>query len=298
MKEGLLEVLKGKNITIIGHDGYDVDSVSSVKLLSNLLDFLNISNDAFILEPIKENDTYKIIKETFDIDLHDFYCKYENEERYLFLVDHYETNHLGKVIACIDHHPNNKDLKYPYYYFSRSCSTSYLIYELMQECGYLIDAEEAKMIITSMMVDTVSFRSEKTIISEVAIAKKLAKRFNINYEFLEKYSLCLTQIQNLSIFDIVHYGLKEYCFNGNRVKSSYLQLWECPSKEIINVWLSAIKEIVLKENLAVWVFIIYDCKYSDTYEYYITKNEIPMRVTYGKILSRGTNIIPRIEKIL
>ena len=61
-----------------------------------------------------------------------------------------------------------------------------MVYELMQEAGYKISNIEAKMIIASMMIDTVSFRSGKTVEKEVIEAKKLAEQYGINYEELEK----------------------------------------------------------------------------------------------------------------
>ena len=297
MKERLLDLLNGKNITIISHDVYDVDSIMSGILLSNLLKFLNIDNQFVILQKIKEDDTFTMIKELFDISLYVFF-DIEDKFRNLFLVDHYETKHLGNVIACIDHHPTTTKIEYPYYYCRHSCSTSYLIYELMQEFGYEIDIEEAKMIIFSMMTDTVVFRSEKTVKSEIIVAKNLAKKYNIDYSFLEKYSLCITDINNMSLDEIVHYGLKEYLFNDKSVKSSYVQLWDLPNRKEIKIWLDTIGNLVEKENLAMWVFIIYDLKYNDTYEYHILKNnEYKYILTLDKILSRGTNIMPRIEKI-
>lgn len=294
MKTGILEVLDGKTVTIIGHDEYDVDSVISAKLLSNLLNYLKVSNSVIILEPVKQNDTYRIVKEFFDIS--DFYCEFEDESRVLVLVDHYETTHLGNVIACIDHHPNAKNLTYPYYYFRKSCSTSYLIYELMQEFGYVPDELEVKMIIISMMVDTVAFRSEKTVEEEIAVARFLAKKYRINYNSLEKQSLCLTDIRNMSSDDIINNGIKSYCFNGKKVKSSYLQLWDIPPKKDVNNWLRLINKKLFEEELEMWVFIIFDCKEEDTYEYHVTKDKFSIRIDYGRILSRGMNIMPRIEK--
>ncbi|MDO4282677.1 MAG: DHH family phosphoesterase [Clostridia bacterium] len=297
MKEGLLEVLVGKKITIIGHDSCDIDSFISAKLLSKLLDFLNVNNEVLILDSVEEDETYKIVKENFQIDLKDYYCNFEDEKRHLFLVDHYETKHFGSVIACIDHHPNQSDIVYPYYYFRRSCSTSYLIYELMQEFGYIPNVLEMKMIILSMMVDTMGFRSEKTVAQEVIVAKSLMKKYGFSFNDLERISLCLTDISHMSVDEIIYHGVKSYNYNGKNVKSSYLQLWEEPSKEKLDIWLKALKQIVFKENIEMWVFIIFTCRYSDTYEYHIKKDRISSRIDYGRLLSRGTNIMPRIEKL-
>ena len=190
--EKLQKVLKPyEKITIIGHDNTDVDSFLSGLLLSNLLEFLGIKNEFLILEEVKEDDTYKIVKELFNIDMKEYFCKEENSSRILFLEDHYKTIHEGKVIACIDHHPTSEEIKYPFYYSRLSCSTSYMVYELMMEAGYELSEEEAKMVLVSMMVDTVSFRSAKTVQSETIVAKEIATKHELNYEEIEKYCLCL-----------------------------------------------------------------------------------------------------------
>ena len=43
----------------------------------------------------------------------------------------------------------------------------------MKEFDYNINREEAEMIVFSMMIDTVAFRSEKTVKKEVVFAKAL-----------------------------------------------------------------------------------------------------------------------------
>ena len=110
--EELKAVLEDKNnICVIGHDNIDVDSVLSGILLARLLNFLGKKATFIILQPVKKDETYRIIKELFDIDIKQFEAP-ENETRNLFLVDHYETKHLGEVVGCIDHHPTKKENSY------------------------------------------------------------------------------------------------------------------------------------------------------------------------------------------
>lgn len=162
-------------ITILGHDNIDVDAFVSGILLSNLLNYLKIENEFIILEEVREYDTYQIVKELFGIDMKEYHSEGEYSNRKLFLEDHYKTVHSGEVVACIDHHPTSEKVDYPFYRSRVACSTSYMVYELMQEVGYEISAEEAKMIVASMMIDTVSFRSTKTVKEETEKAKEIAK---------------------------------------------------------------------------------------------------------------------------
>ncbi len=295
--EKLQDILKscGK-VTILGHENIDVDAFLSGVLLSNLLNFLKVKNEFIILEEIKKRGPYQIVKEMCQIDMKKYQTQGEETSRNLFLVDHYKTQHAGKVIACLDHHPTKDVIEYPFYYSRISCSTSYLIYELMQEVEYQLSKEEAKMILVSMMVDTVSFRSAKTVKEETIRAKELAKQYKLDYEEIEKYYLCLTPINNVPIDSIVNNGYKYYHYNGNKVKSSYLQIYGMIEEEKIANWIHYIMKKVIEESLAMWVFILFECKEEITYEYRVMGTRVE-RVESKGILSRGTNIMPRIEEL-
>ncbi len=298
MEERLRRTLESvSEVCIIGHDNIDVDSILSGILLSKLLKFLNINAKFMILEPIKKNDTYNIIHHLTDIHLYEYVEENEDELRTLFLVDHYETNHKGNVIGCIDHHPTKKENSYVFSYVRNCTATSYLIYELMKLSNYPLTAEEAKLIVLSMMVDTVAFRSSKAIPEEVKVAKSLAHEFSLDYSLLESESLCLTPIEKMSMDEITSNGEKKYNYNGHKVRSAYLQLDGMPEKTILNKWLDYIKNKMVHDTFKVeqMVFIIFDVKSNVTYEYQITLNSTKVIVHNG-IISRGKDIMPQIEK--
>lgn len=290
----LISILKGKKITILGHDNIDVDSTLSGILMSKLLDFLNIENHFCILEKVKQEETYQIISELIGIDMRAWQEKGEEKNRNLFLVDHYETQHDGTVIGCVDHHPTKQEKGYSFMYVRNSCATAYLIYEMMKAVNYPIGKEEAKMIVVAMMVDTVSFRSSKTIQEEVKQAKILAKEYQLDYEFLERYGLCLTPIEKMTTEQIITNGQKWYNYNGKEVGSSYLQLYGLPEKVQLQKWLETLREKLKSACKDMLVFIIFDTQDNRTYEYQIMKDCIKEIVTEG-ILSRGKNIMPLIE---
>ncbi len=282
-------------ISIIGHDNIDVDAILSGILLSKLLNFLNINASFIILQPIKKNDTYEIINDLTDINMYNYEERNENDLRNLFLVDHYETTHKGKIVGCIDHHPTEKENTYDFSYIRNSSATAYLIYELMRVANYPLTAEEAKFIIISMMVDTTAFRSSKTIPEEVKVAKVLAKEFNLDYEYLERYCLCLTPIERMNIEQITSNGQKKYDYNGHKVESAYLQLYGMPDETTLNKWLTYLNSNVVDKTLGteMSVFIIFDTKSNITHEYqvmqYYTK-----KIIHEGILSIGNDIMPKI----
>lgn len=292
--ELLLQALKGKHITILGHDNIDVDAVLSGVLMSRLLNFLGIENEFMILEKVKKDDTYEIVEEIFGIGMEQWENVSEDENRTLLLLDHYETVHKGHVVACIDHHPTKQTKDYDFIYSRNSCATAYLIFEIMREVGYRLSKEDAQMIVLSMMVDTTAFRSSKTISREVEDAKALANRFYLNYIYLEKVSLCLTPIDKMSVEEIISNGQKWYNYNGNKVGSSYLQLYDFPDKVTIDKWYEALRKKRIETESKMLVFIIFDTQLNLTYEIRFSEEGMDVHV-YTKILSRGKDIMPKIE---
>lgn len=288
--------LPKQKITILGHDNIDVDAFLSGILLSKLLNFLKIDNEFVILEKVKENETYKIVKELFNIDMKKWEKVSEDGNRNLFLEDHFETTHLGKIVGCIDHHPTAKKIEYKYQYRRNSCASAYLIYEIMQHEGYQLTKEDAKMVIVAMMVDTTSFRNLKTIYEEVEIAKKLAEKYSLEYEKLLKYCLCITPIENMEIKDIVENGKKHYNYAGTKVESAYIQVYGMPDENTINCWLEYLQESIAISNVKLKVFIIYETKTNKTIEYRVSSKKISITAHDG-VLSRGKDIMPKIEKM-
>lgn len=78
------ERMKNRELVILGHDNIDVDAVLSGILLSKLFNYLKIKNHFYILESVKEGETYNIVKGLFGIDMKQFEKIGENEKRLLF----------------------------------------------------------------------------------------------------------------------------------------------------------------------------------------------------------------------
>ena len=77
------ERMKDRELVILGHDNIDVDAVLSGILLSKLFNYLKIKNHFYILESVKEGETYNIVKGLFGIDMKQFEKIGENEKRLL-----------------------------------------------------------------------------------------------------------------------------------------------------------------------------------------------------------------------
>ena len=106
----------------------------------------------------------------------------------------------------------------------------------------------------------------------------------------------ITEIDKMTEEEIISNGEKWYSFKrSNDVFSSYLQLYGMPAYEIRERWLELVKEKLIKTDSELGIFIIYDMKNNETYEYQVKKSKTSMMI-YSGILSRGKDIMPKVER--
>jgi len=282
---------KNKIITILPHDCIDVDSIFSAILLSKLLSHFNIKSEIVIFDKKVDKDTnYFLNKLNYNVSK--YVTKFEDESRLLFLVDHYETIHSGTVIGCIDHHFTTKEICYNIYLYKNSSSASYIIYNLLKKAKIKITEEIVLLVSYATLVDTCSFTSTKTNVKEKEEILQLLKSSNFNVEKMVEESLCLQDLSKMTFEEIIYNGVKSYNFNTHKVRSSYVQTNNLGiSCEIID----KISNIVKKENLDMWVFIIFDMINKKTKVYKIMQEKIQSE-EICMILSRGQDIMPKIEE--
>lgn len=289
----LLKVLKKqeKEIVLLGHDVIDCDSAISIQLFSRLLDFFKIKNRIVILDE-KISDIDLDIMEGVGIDLNKFKGKISPNEP-VFLLDHYKTIHGINVIGCIDHHPNLEKIEYPFYLNISSSSTAKIIFDFFVLSGYPVTISEVELVVLSIMIDTSSLKSTKCPEDHKIWTKEIITKYNLDYAKYYNIGLCLSNL-NKPISYLVQEGLKKYCFNGIKVKSSYIQI---NRKIDENIFTNFIQKNLINKDAHLWVFLVNNFNPEMTTEYRITKNHIISKV-YPQITSRGTTIIPAIEKCI
>lgn len=278
-------------VTILPHDTADVDSVISAILLSKLLDFCNIQNEIAIFDETFDKWTTYFVKK-LGYNLANFFVKNEDENRKLFLVDHYKTTHKGKVIACIDHHLTSENVEYDYYLYKPSCSTAYIIYKLFQKLNVPITKEIILLVGYASVVDTCSFKSTKTVLEEKDDIISLLNEYEFNVEEMLKEGLCLDDLTQMSTREIALNGIKTYEYGKNIIKSSYVQ---GDSLKVLDEVIQYISKLVNIEKLDMWIFIFADLINEKTVVYKITKEQVSVE-KFNKIMSRAKDIMPSVEK--
>ena len=142
------------------------------------------------------------------------------------------------------------------------------------------------------IADTCSFVNTKTNLCEKEEILSLLKKYNFDIDKMLKESLVMHDLSKMSIKEIVYNGVKNYNFNSNCVKSSYIQI---DNLEISNEIIDEISKIVKKEKIDMWIFIVFDMIGKKTKIFYITQDCMKVE-TFNLILSRGQYIIPKVEK--
>ena len=295
MIKNLIKTIKDNNynnLVIKGHDNTDCDSFISCLLLKEFLEKNGIYSRIVITDNKIQKDTYEIIKETLHIDMNQYKDKI-NEKDNLILVDHYEEINLkNKIVGCIDHHPTEKEIKYDYYINMNSSSCGKLIFNLVSALEEInISKDFLYKVVISLYMDTCSFKSTKTLKSDELWSRIICKTFNFNEEHLYEIGLGLTDM-NDNIEHIINNGRKEYVFNNRKIKSSYIQI----DKEYnIQKYIDYIHNNL--NDYYLWIFLETNMSTNTQKVHYITNNGYYCKYN-EKILSRGKDIIPEVEKYI
>ena len=279
-------------IIILGHENPDVDSIVSGYLLEKIL--IKKGDDVKFIIPDKVigRDTLDICMRNglepsnfmVDFDLNDNSYKY-------ILVDHHEREVGGEIVCIIDHHPTNKSFDIEHYYNKMISSTACFI---AYENEDLLDKFDIKLACLATLVDTVSFHSTKGRDIDKEWVISMCNKYDFDYNELYKEGIYLTNLDNIDKASLN--GLKKYCYNGNIVESSFIQI-DNPNYygNQINKMINILKNRVNDIKLDVFVFIVYDMTNFKTTYYLITKEDVKERV-YDIYASRGNTIMPEIEK--
>jgi len=278
-------------IVILGHDFSDVDSIISGVMLEYLLDFDGFNASFCILDKDISSETKEILSRyNFDATR---YIKNINEieaDHYI-LVDHHNRELDKDIILVVDHHPSDIRINAELVFNKNISSTALYLLEENQD---YFSKQKIELIFLATMLDTASFNSTKSrdIDKEYVISE--CKKLNIDYDKLYKDGIYLTNLDNLK--EVSLNGLKKYNYNNHLVESSYIQIDD--SKDNIakvEAILTNLKEYLSNSNLSMFVFIVHDMINLKTKVYKLEKDKITT-ISYDKYTSRGTTIMPSIEK--
>jgi len=274
-------------IIVLSHANPDVDSIISGNLMQKLLRSKGCTADYIIPDKNISEETETICLK-YGINPRDYKGEVP-EDANLFLVDHYKTDFEGKVIGIIDHHPTNETIQCGKYTNTDSSSTAMLIYNLEPS---IFNIDDIKRVAIANLIDTICFSSTKTVQSDKEWTIRVCKENGFDYEEMYSDGLCLTDITDLEVASIN--GEKKYSYNGNKVKSSYIQFKDI-EQDKLNQLINILKQRLINEELDMWVFVAHNMDEFRTDAYLITEDNCEV-INYENVASRGTTIMPFVEK--
>lgn len=287
--------LNEEEVYIIGHRNVDVDSILSGYLLSKLFSVYGIKNQ-FVLSGIVSKDTVEIL-EKIDFDYEKYYGDVPNGAS-VFLVDHYDltASDLGqdkvvKVVGCIDHHPNDRMISYPFYQYEKCGCCAKIIFDLM---GDSETERDEILTLLALMVDTCALRSNKVTKQDLEWADMIRLKDENIFNEIEQIGMCQTDM-NSPLDVIATNGQKTAYFKKGVVQSSYIQVFEVEWSMVDDILNYCLNKVV-ETSIDMWCFLIVEFATNQTYEYRIAQDGIN-KVCHLGILSRGSDIMPNIEKM-
>lgn len=294
--EKMINILKTHDITqltVLGHDQIDEDSCISSLLLCEILDFYGIKAQFKILDTKIPGQTAAVMRE-LGYDLARFSAQETKDEDYLFLVDHHQTVHPGRVVGCIDHHPTDKTFDYLIYDNGKASACTKKIYDYMVAAGLRITEETINKVAYALVIDTFDFKSPRGRQEDQRWLEEMVGSYDLDYPKMVAYALRLTDLSE-PIEKVAMSALKTYQFGTHQVMSSYILVKDKPA--CLNKLISYLQEEVGVRGLAMWVFLTIDVVKSQTTEYRITPSAYE-EIVHPKLSSRAQEIMPQIEKLL
>lgn len=287
----LLSAAAGR-IAATGHDGADVDSVISCVLMQRLLEKWHIPCRIALHAPDQQS---RRVLERFGIDVQTLEGETKPDDC-LILVDHHQSAHPGRVIACVDHHPTDYPPVCPYVQIEGSGACAVLVLRLMQEAGVNVTPEDERLAIAALYLDTIALRSAKITKEEAAWGKSEAARLGLDVAWLEKEGMGMTDMR-LPAEVLAMLGKKRFTYGDRVVLSTYVQT-DAMTQDKLDAILAVLREAITQEGADLWVFLVHDPRRGRSMQVNLASDGTTERIDYDDLVSRGKDVMPRVEQAM
>ncbi len=306
-------------IKVFGHKSPDTDAtVSAIVWVWYLNTFTSNKAEAYVLGAINKETQFVLNKWKFN---EPALIESVNENDEIVIVDTNNSQELfenindANIIQIIDHHTLTGTLKSKKpvdIHIKPLASTATVIYDMLGTHTENIPDSIAGLILSSILSDTLAFRSPTTTNHDKNIAEKLAEKLNIN---IEEYSMEMfnakSDISDFTDIGLIHLDSKKNMVGDKNIRVSVVETMNAKAVldrldgivESMKNILSEEKDTdailffitdILKEESTV---IIYDQFTKDlistSFEVEVGSNEIT-KVLPG-IISRKKQIIPMLK---
>ena len=279
-------------LVITGHDHADADAALSCVLMRELLARAGIPARVVLTAPDAQA---RRVLARFGEDAEALSGEIRSTDA-LVLCDHHRPEHVGEVIACVDHHPTDFPPDFPYTQIEASGACALMVLRLFGEAGFEPGTQYTEMAVTALYLDTVALRSAKLLPAEREWAQETAARLHMDTAWLTREGLNL-QDMNLPAAVLARTGEKRYEFGGRTVISTCVQT-DAMTPETLGAILAEVRAALAASGAALWVFLHHDPVAGFTDEYDLWPDGRMETVHYGFVASRGKNVMPRVERMM
>lgn len=302
---------------VIGHKNPDTDAIVSAIVNANIRNYLGDEAKAIKLGPL--NKETEFVLKYWEAETPETITKLP-EESPVVLVDHNEKSQAidnienMDIISIIDHHKFNLVTDKPLHIIAHPLgSTATILGDLMLNADVVPTQQEAGLLISAIISDTLFFRSATTTEQD----KKLVEELNqiAKIEDLESYSLEMfnakSDLGDIPVKDLIKLDYKEYEIEGKKVAVGVLEttsteyglnrkdelvqaMQEIKKQDSLDHLIFCIVNIIEEEN----VTIVSDSSDSELVQGAFNKEENHNLIKLGNLLSRKKQITPTIENFI
>lgn len=219
------------NTLVFGHKNPDTDSICSALVCASLKQQTGIDAEAVRLGEVNKETAYAL--EYAGVEAPRFIEKVADDVENVILVDHNEfqqsvDNIKDLTIAeVIDHHRiANFETANPLYFRAEPVGcTATILYKIFQEEEVTISKENARLMISAIISDTLLFKSPTCTDEDVKVAKALAEIADLN---LEEYGFEMlkagTDLADKTVAELLGMDAKEFTMNGSKVEIAQINV--------------------------------------------------------------------------
>ncbi len=304
-------------IYVIGHKNPDTDAIVSAIVCANIRKHLG--DDAKAIKLGELNKETEFVLDYWGVEVPETKTSLQDGTE-VVLVDHNEQaqaiDDIQKlnIISIIDHHKFNLITDSPLHIIAQPVgSTATILGDLMLSADIVPTKEEAGLLISAILSDTLHFRSATTTDMDKKVLSELNQIAEI--EEIEEYSLQMfnakSDLGDMDVESLIRLDYKEYDIEGKKLAVGVLETTSVDyafnrKEEII----SKMKEIKESDRINHMMFAVVDiikeqsyglvCDQSDedlmkeAFETSAKENIVDLK----NLLSRKKQMIPTIEKHL
>src|SRR5690625_4803578 len=216
---------------IFGHLNPDTDSICSALAYADLKEKLGENVEAVKLGPVNKETAYAL--EYFDVKAPRLIEKVDEDVKDVILVDHNEFQQSVSnikdvtITEVIDHHRiANFETANPLYFRAEPVGcTATILYKIFHEKGLDISRENALLLLSAIISDTLLFKSPTCTEEDVTIANELAKIADVD---LETYGLAMlkagTNVNDKSVVELLSMDAKEFTMGTAKVEIAQINV--------------------------------------------------------------------------